>query len=238
MNLADCLDQLFPDGHRTTVEGDVVAGEGTLAGTTASGRVALIGTVGHAPIGVETALALAGHVLRVMQESPGMPILLLVDNAGQRLSRRDELLANNGYLAHLTKCLEVARTRGHQVLSLVYDQAISGGFLAAGMIADRTYAVTEAHIHVMNLPAMSRITQIPLDRLEALCASSAVFAPGVPSFVKLGIVDGVWEGDLAAALRNALADRSTADRRSAAGFERGGRTLAVEVARRVQEARG
>jgi malonate decarboxylase gamma subunit len=173
----------------------------------------------------------------VIQEKPGMPILLLVDNAGQRLSRRDELLANNGYLAHLAKCLEVARARGHQVLSLVYDQAISGGFLAAGMIADRTYALPEALIYVMNLPAMSRITQIPLERLESLCATSAVFAPGVPSFFKLGIVEGVWEGDLSGSLREALMDHSKADLRSETGFARGGRTLAAGVARRVQEGR-
>ncbi|HEV7802335.1 MAG TPA: biotin-independent malonate decarboxylase subunit gamma [Burkholderiales bacterium] len=233
MTLADVLNALFPAGHDVTVNADVVQGLGQLDGQ----DIALIGTTGHAAIGVETALKLAAHVLRVIQEKPGTPILLLVDNAGQRLSRRDELLANNGYLAHLAKCLEVARARGHQVLSLVYDQAISGGFLAAGMIADRTYALPEALIYVMNLPAMSRITQIPLERLESLCATSAVFAPGVPSFFKLGIVEGVWEGDLSGSLREALMDHSKADLRSETGFARGGRMLAAGVARRVQEGR-
>jgi malonate decarboxylase gamma subunit len=232
MQLADLLNALFPEGHDAKVDADVVHGFGQLDGR----DVALIGTAGHAAIGAKTALVLAGHVLRVALSKPGMPILLLVDNAGQRLSRRDELLANNGYLAHLAKCLEVARARGHQILSLVYDQAISGGFLAAGMIADRTYAVPEARIYVMNLPAMSRITQIPLERLESLCATSAVFAPGVSSFFKLGIVEGVWEGDVSGALREALTDRSKADLRSATGFDRGGRMLAADVARRVQEA--
>ncbi len=127
MKLTDLLNALFPEGHNAAVDADVVHGLGRLDGR----DVALIGTTEHAAIGVETALALAGHVLRVARDTPGMPILLLVDNGGQRLSRRDELLANNGYLAHLAKCLEVARARGHQILSLVYDQAISGGFLAA-----------------------------------------------------------------------------------------------------------
>jgi malonate decarboxylase gamma subunit len=233
MKIADLLNALFPAGHDVTVNADIVHGLGHLDGH----DIALIGTTGHAAIGVETALKLAAHVLSVIQEKPGTPILLLVDNAGQRLSRRDELLANNGYLAHLAKCLEVARARGHQVLSLVYDQAISGGFLAAGMIADRTYALPEALIYVMNLPAMSRITQIPLERLESLCATSAVFAPGVPSFFKLGIVEGVWEGDLSGSLREALMDHSKADLRSKTGFARGGRTLAAGVTRRVQEGR-
>ncbi|SDR61136.1 biotin-independent malonate decarboxylase subunit gamma [Paraburkholderia tuberum] len=232
MTLAELLDSLFPTGHRTTVESGVIAG----AGTRVRGDVALIGTVDHAPIGVDTALALASHVLRVVQEKPRMPILLLVDNAGQRLSRRDELFGNNGYLAHLAKCLEVARARGHRVLSLVYDQAVSGGFLAAGMIADRTYALPDARIHVMNLPAMSRITQIPLDRLETLCANSAVFAPGVPSFHKLGIVEGVWDGDLAAALEDALEASSNEDTRSETGRARGGRMLAADIVGRVLEA--
>jgi malonate decarboxylase gamma subunit len=232
MTLTEFLDRLFPAGHRTTIEAGVIAGMGTRAG----GEVALIGTVDHAPIGVDTALALASHVLRVVQKQPGAPILLLVDNAGQRLSRRDELLGNNGCLAHLAKCLEVARVRGHRVLSLVYDQAVSGGFLAAGMIADRTYALPDARIHVMNLPAMSRITQIPLDRLEALCESSAVFAPGVSSFHKLGIVEGVWDGDLSAALDKALATASNEDTRSETGRARGGRMLAADIAARVMEA--
>ncbi|SAK46714.1 malonate decarboxylase subunit gamma [Caballeronia pedi] len=231
MTLSDLLDGLFPAGHLTIVEAGVIAGTGTHA----RGEVALIGTVDHAAIGVDTALALASHVLRVVREQPGTPILLLVDNAGQRLSRRDELLGNNGCLAHLAKCLEVARTRGHRVLSLVYDQAVSGGFLAAGMIADRTYALPDAHIHVMNLPAMSRITQIPLDRLEALCASSAVFAPGVPSFYKLGIVEGVWEGDLSMALEQALMTASNEDTRSETGRARGGRMLAADIAARITE---
>jgi malonate decarboxylase gamma subunit len=232
MTLAELLDSLFPAGHRSTVEAGVIAG----VGTRARGEVALIGTVEHAPIGVDTALALASHVLRVVRDEPGTPILLLVDNAGQRLSRRDELLGNNGYLAHLAKCLEVARVRGHRVLSLVYDQAVSGGFLAAGMIADRTYALPDARIHVMNLRAMSRITQIPLDRLEALCAGSAVFAPGVSSFHKLGIVEGVWDGDLAAALDEALEAPSNEDTRSETGRRRGGRMLAADIAGRVIEA--
>jgi malonate decarboxylase gamma subunit len=83
---------------------------------------------------------------------------------------------------------------------------------------------------------MSRITQIPLDRLEALCASSAVFAPGVPSFHKLGIVEDVWNGDLAAALDRALEATSNEDTRSETGRARGGRTLAAAIAERVMEA--
>ena len=117
--------------------------------------------------------------LRIVRDHPGRPILLLVDTQGQRLSRRDELLGINGYMAHLAKCLQLARNRGHKIIGLVYSEAVSGGFLASSLLADRCYALPEAQVRVMNLPAMSRITKIPLERLEELSKSSPVFAPGV-----------------------------------------------------------
>lgn len=241
MKIDTLLQALFPHGHDVQVNGPLVHGRAQSGGV----GVAVIGTADCAPIGVETALALAGGVIETMRTTPNtkprMPILLLVSNNGQRLSRRDELLGNNACLAHLAECLDVARHRGHPVISLVYEEAVSGGFLAAGMIADRTYALPDAQIRVMNLPAMSRITQIPLDRLEALCESSSVFAPGVPSFYRLGIVDDVWDHDLSAALAKALGeiadDEARTDHRAELGLARGGRTLAAPIARRIREAR-
>ena len=81
--------------------------------------VAVIGTVDNTPIGVELALRMAGAVLEVVRDHPGRPILLLVDTQGQRLSHRDELLGINGYMAHLAKCLDLARRSGHRILGLV-----------------------------------------------------------------------------------------------------------------------
>ena len=170
-------------------------------------------------------------MLEVVREHPGRPILMLVDTQGQRLSRRDELLGINGYLAHLAKCLELARRRGHRLLGLVYGEAVSGGFLASGMMADTSYALPEAQIRVMDLPAMARVTKIPLERLTELSATSPVFAPGVDNYVRMGAVEAVWEGDLAACLAEALAAPASGDRRRAAGEERQGRTLARAVVR-------
>ncbi|MGN2393609.1 biotin-independent malonate decarboxylase subunit gamma, partial [Pelomicrobium sp. G1] len=84
----------------------------------------------------------------------------LVDTSGQRLSRRDELLGINGYLAHLAKALAFARARGHLLLALVYGEAVSGGFLSFGMMADYVYALRDAQVRVMNLAAMARVTKI------------------------------------------------------------------------------
>ena len=122
-------DALFPAGHDVRADGELVHG----TGRTAEGPVAVVGTCDHAAIGVDLAFALADAVLKVVREHPGRPILMLVDTQGQRLSRRDELLGNGGFLAHLAKCFEVARRRGHLLLTLVHGEAVSGGFLALGM---------------------------------------------------------------------------------------------------------
>ncbi len=227
----DLLRALFPAGHSVEQDGDVVAGYGTHDGH----EIAVIGTANRVAMGVETALVLAGHVLEVLRAHPGRPILLLVDTQGQRLSRRDELLANNGYLAHLAKCLDLARRRGHKLVSLVYGEAVSGGFLAIGMIADQTYALPAANVRVMGLPAMSRITQIPLERLEELCQESPIFAPGVSNFLALGVVEDCWSGDLQQRLREALAVEENRAVRKELGRDRGGRTSAYEAAQRVRE---
>ncbi|MDX1657161.1 MAG: biotin-independent malonate decarboxylase subunit gamma [Candidatus Competibacteraceae bacterium] len=231
MKLADLLDKLFPQGHRVAVEGEVVSG----SGTTEAGEVAVIGTTDHAYIGVEIALALAGQVLDVVRRFPGRPILLLVDTHGQRLSHRDELLGINGYLAHLAKCLELARSRGHKLISLVYSEAVSGGFLSFGMMADEIHALADAQVRVMNLPAMARITKIPLERLEELSKDSPVFAPGVENYLKMGGIQSLWGEDLARQLVAALQREVGPDRRRELGAERGGREAAHRAARRVRE---
>ena len=149
----------------------------------------MIGSVDAAPIGVELAFRMAGDVfLTFVRDHPGRPILLLVDTQGQRLSHRDELLGINGYMAHLAKCLELARCSGHRIIGLVYSQAVSGGFLASSLLADRCYALPEAQVQVINLPSMSRITKIPLERLKELSQTSPVFAPGVQNYLRMGAV--------------------------------------------------
>ena len=222
-------DALFPSGHDVRVDGERVHG----TGRGPQGPVAVVGTCGRAAIGVDLAYALADDVLKVVREHPRRPILVLVDTQGQRLSRRDELLGNGGFLAHLAKCFEIARRRGHRLLTLVHGEAVSGGFLALGMIADRTYALADAQIRVMALPAMARITQIPVEELEALCRSSPIFGPGVQHYERLGAIEAVWSGDLAAALAEALAAPADGDRRAELGHQRGGRTLAHGVVRAV-----
>src|SRR6266571_3463617 len=139
-------------------------------------------------------------------------------------------------MAHLAKCLQLARNRGHKIIGLVYSEAVSGGFLASSLLADRCYALPEAQVRVMNLPAMSRITKIPLERLEKLSQTSPVFAPGVRNYLRMGAIHSLWEGDLAEKLIEALDAPREDDRRRHWGEERGGRKLARSVSERVRHA--
>ena len=229
MNWQALVQSLFGDAHTIERSGDVICGTAQLQGQT----LAVVGTTDHAAIGVETALSQAGAILHTVQNHPGRPILLLVDTQGQRLRHRDELLCINRYMAHMGCCVDLARRSGHRVIALVYDQALSGGFITSGLMADACHALPEAEIRVMRLPAMSRVTKIAEDVLEVLSLSNPVFAPGVENYVAMGGIASLWRGDLQASLLAALADDGITDQRAALGAVRGGRKLSAEVTQRV-----
>ncbi|WP_340648341.1 biotin-independent malonate decarboxylase subunit gamma [Pseudoxanthomonas winnipegensis] len=229
MVLSELLDRLFPLGHRIDQRDDVLTG----TASTALGEVTVIGTANRLEVGVDHALALAATVIASTKAHPQRPIVMLVDTAGQRLSRRDELLGINGYFAHLAKALDLARRRGAALVSLVYGESVSGGFLSFGLMADAVYALPEAQVRVMDLRAMARVTKQPLEKLQALSMSSPVFAPGVENYVAMGAVRAIWRGDLAQALVDALQAPREGDTRRALGAQRGGRTLAADVSAMV-----
>ncbi|HEX8403357.1 MAG TPA: biotin-independent malonate decarboxylase subunit gamma [Duganella sp.] len=216
---------LFPQGHAIVEKNDFLCGSAQVDEQT----VMVIGTTGHTPIGVEIALAQAKAILHTVREFPGKPILMLIDTQGQRLRHRDEMLGINSYMAHLGKCVDLARRKGHKIIGLVYDQALSGGFITSGLMADACYALPDATIRVMGLPAMARITKVSEELLTELAQSNPVFAPGPENYLRMGGLQAIWEGDLVAHLRAALAEPANGDRRSALGLERGGRRLAQPV---------
>lgn len=232
MDWKTLAEALFGSDRGLTLDGELLHGEAALDDE----PLTVVGTTGHAPIGVRLALAQARVVLDTVARHPGRPILLLIDTQGQQLRRRDELLGINRAMAHLGMSIDLARRRGHRVLGLVYDQALSGGFITSGLIADACDALPQAEIRVMRIPAMSRVTKLPEAMLTELSRTNPVFAPGVENYVAMGGVRRVWTGDLRAALRQALADAPTEDRRALDGAQRGGRRLAAAVMDRVLEA--
>lgn len=237
------FDRLFGEGrHAVRIEGHFVHGSAELAGR----PVAVIGTWDAAAVNGDLALSVSREVLRVVAEdaAPGSPrpIVFIADTQGQELSRREELLGLNGCFAHVARCVDLARRRGHTTLTLIHGEAVSGGFLAFGLLADRICAMPDAQVRVMDLRAMARVTKIPLERLQSLAVDSPVFAPGAENYSQMGAVHELWphgaedwQARLAAALSAADAGPRS-DERAALGAERGGRTLAATVTAEVLDA--
>ncbi len=240
MTLTEILGSLFGASHR--IDGDaggVLRGEGTLAADAgAATRVSLIGLTQRMPLGADGALALAQHVLSVVQGSERTPILVLIDSGSQRMSRRDELLGLNEYLGHLAKTLMLADQRGHPTIGLLYGGSTAGAFIATALATRVLVALPEAHPAVMDLPSMSRITKLSLPLLREMARSTPVFAPGLANMELMGAIAERWDParPLAAQLRQLLgqfAARSQ-QRRDRLAAARGGRLKAADIAERVE----
>lgn len=237
MNGQSIFDRLFGAGrHALTSEGLF------LHGTARIGKqdVAVIGTRDHAAIGVSLALRIAETILHVVRDdaASGMlprPIVFIADTQGQALSRHEELLGLNGYFAHVVRCVDLARRQGHRLLTVISGEAVSGGFLAYGMMADRICALPNSQVRVMDLRAMSRVTKISLERLEELAKKSPVFAPGAENYWRMGGIHEIWsdDDDWSERLASALSQAANSDERAAIGLERGGRLLAAPAAQIV-----
>jgi malonate decarboxylase gamma subunit len=242
MTLAEILASLFPDGHAVTVADGLIGGAGPLGDAPpGDARLAVIGIDGATPLGIEGACHLAGRVLDVVRAGGATPILVLIDSDSQRMSRRDELLGLNEYLAHLAKVLLLADAQGHPTIGLLYGHSAAGAFIATALATRVLVALPGAHPSVMDLPSVARVTKLPLEKLEAMARSTSVFAPGLDNMIQAGAVQAVLDparplGPQIAAL---VAAGSAGDTRDALGLERGGRPLAHAIAARVvREATG
>jgi malonate decarboxylase gamma subunit len=233
MTLDEILKGLFPSGHdvKTSLEG-VITG----AGKRKNGKaIAVIGVANGAPLGTARVLPLADEVLRVVAQGGDTPILVLVDTEGQLMARRDEMRGLNEYLAHLAKCLLLASQQGHRTIGLEYGKAAAGAFLATALATDRFVGLPGAEPTVMDLPSMSRVTKLPLDRLKQLAKSTPVFAPGLDHLLQMGAVAEIWDPakPLDEQLEETLKKASPVDNRDEMGAERKGRPMAARVAKQV-----
>ncbi len=237
MPLDRILASLFPAGHSVHVTDGLISGEGPLGG----GRLVVVGIDGDTPLGVEGALALSRAVLDAIQAGDTAPILVAVDSDSQRMSRRDELLGLYECLAHLAKTLLLADRLSHPTVGLIYGHSAAGAFIATALATRVLAALPGANPSVMDLPSVARVTKLPLDRLEAMAASTPVFAPGLDNMVATGAVHAVLDPEqpLDAQLSALIADLPAGDIRDRLGRERGGRPVAQAIAERVvSQARG
>jgi malonate decarboxylase gamma subunit len=233
MTLDEILTGLFPSGHdvKTSAAG-IITGTGKRKNGEA---IAAIGVANGEALGTAGVLPLAEEVLRVVATGGKTPILVLVDTQGQLMARRDEMRGLNEYLAHLAKCLLLASQQGHRTIGLEYGKAAAGAFLATALATDHLVGLPGAEPTVMDLPSMSRVTKLPLDKLKELAKTTPVFAPGIDHLFQIGAVAEIWDPEkpLDEQLEAALAKASPADTRDELGVERKGRVMAATVARRV-----
>ena len=237
MTLAEVLNSLFPAGHDITVKDGLLFGTGPLRD---GGTAHVLGVVDNTALGVEGALALAGRVLEIAAGPDRDPILMVIDSSSQRMSRRDELLGLNEYLAHLAKALMLAEAGGHRTIGLLYGGSAAGAFIATALSTGVLAALPGATPAVMDLPSMARVTKLPLEVLQAKAKATPVFAPGLENLAKTGAVHQTWDPaqPLADQLAVLLAAPAGEDVRDRLGRERGGRPKAAEIAARVIEEAG
>lgn len=238
MTIDEVLASLFPSGHRVVREGGLLSGHGPRL---KAGQVAVVGVEGQHPIGVDEAIWLSRRVLDVVGQDDATPILVLIDSDSQRMSKRDELLGLNEFLAHLAKCLIYADAKGHPTVSLLYGNTAAGAFIASALSTRTLVALPGAQPMVMDLPSMSRVTKLSIEVLQRMAQSTPVFAPGLDNLVKMGGVSTVWDParslaeQLEAELEAVAAGSAQPlkDRRDRLGKARGGRPKAADIADRV-----
>lgn len=232
MTLDSILASVFPEGHAVVRDGGLVLGRGRSAGR----EIEVIGVADRTALGVDEAARLSKYVLDVIQRGARDPILVLVDSDSQRMSKRDELLGLNEFLAHLAKCLILADTLGHPTIGLVYGYTAAGAFIATALATRALVALPGAEPAVMDLPSMSRVTKLALDVLREKSKTTPVFAPGLANLTQTGAVARTLDpdGSLAEQLSGLLAGLSdTRDARDRLGKERQGRPKAADIAERV-----
>lgn len=197
--------------------------------------VAVIGALDGTYINDAAALHLAAHVLDVVKTKSGVPIIMLVDSAGQEPNRTAEMLGLPVYFGHLLTCLQVARNAGHKLITVATGKAIGGAFICYGMFADAINALDSAQVGLMPVEAMSAVTKIPVATLQELSKKLPALEFGAEPFALLGGVQEVWpaNGALPELLAKAIVAATTEDTRALLGKQRGGRTLAYDVRQRV-----
>ncbi|HWL69693.1 MAG TPA: biotin-independent malonate decarboxylase subunit gamma [Geminicoccus sp.] len=233
MTLDEILTSLFPAGHDVRNAGGVVYGSGSLR---SGDRALVVGMADRTPLGVDDAIRLSACVLHSLAQDRG-PILVVVDSDSQRMSKRDELLGLNEFLAHLGKCLIHADRNGRPTIGLLYGHSAAGAFLATALATRVLVGLPGATPAVMDLPSMSKVTKLPVEVLEEKARSTPVFAPGLENLAQTGAVHVIWDAgiplaDQLDALLAALPESD--DRRDLLGKQRGGRPRAHEIAERVR----
>ena len=146
---------------------------------------------------------------------------------GQRLRHRDELLGINRYMAHLGDASSWRAGAGIACSGWCTTRRCRGGFITPRLMADACYALPEAEIRVMRLPAMARVTKLDEQSWPSCRRATRCSRRACDNYVAMGAVRSLWRGDLRAELAAALDGEPGRDRRAEDGAARGGRRQAA-----------
>lgn len=230
VTVQEVLQQTFGEHYQIAEQDNVVFGEGNIG----KEHFHILGVKESTDFGVAQALLMTEKVLAIIDSKSTAPVLLLVDVTGQTLSMQDEWLGMHQYFSHLLLCLECLRKAGNRLISLVYNQAIGGAFIAYGLTADVILALPHAKIAVMWLDAMSKVTKLDLTLLEKLSETSPVFAPGAKNFYELGGISKIVDlSHLSKELVNSLKQKAGNDERAKLAYERQGRLMTFPVIQEI-----
>ena len=226
----EILTVMFGNKFQITEKNNIITGHGTYA----EHAFALFGVVNEAMLDNQMSLDLADFVI---QQPAKTNFLIILDTGGQQATHQAELLGLNRYYAHLIKALHFKRHQECRVFALVIGKALGGAFIATALNAQRIYALPSAQISVMWLEAMSRVTKIPLAKLQELSKTSPIFAPGAENFYLLGAVAEILSAEkIMSTLINTINLPTLLGDWRSNGFERGGRKLSAPIVEAVLRA--
>lgn len=144
-------------------------------------------------IGLQEGWAIAKYVREAIDEDKQgdkRAIIAIVDIPGQAYGYNEELMGIHLACAAAADAYASARLAGHPVIALIVGNAISGGFLAHGLQANRIIALNDAgvNVHVMSKHSAARITRRTIEELEEATEQTPAMAYDIGSFAKLGAV--------------------------------------------------
>jgi biotin-independent malonate decarboxylase gamma subunit len=145
-------------------------------------------------VGIEEGWAIARTIRQIIRHDHGTrrprAVVVVVDVPGQAYGYVEELAGIHQSLAASTHAVATARLSGHPVVALVAGKAMSGGFLATGLQANRIVILDHdgVAVQVMSKQSTARITHRSVEELDAIARVVPATAYDAASFAALGSV--------------------------------------------------
>lgn len=144
-------------------------------------------------VGLDEAYAMAAAIRRIIAsdiDKRKRPIVSIVDAKSQAYGRREEIAAIYLAAAAAVDAYASARLAGHPVIALIVGNAISGGFLAHGLQANKILALDDdrVSIHAMHREAAARVMRISVQDIDRLGQTVTPLSYRAREYSRLGLL--------------------------------------------------